>query len=387
YRAWPFCQCRANLPEDVEDWESPSGHPVRFHIPTTFQIVGRPSYRSPSATQSEIRQINRVRLRVPAVERVYPKFLFTANLIKAQLVNPAEMTEERRAAEAKRMNESSKQRPMMGFQGKKKKSRQPEAVLTSSAGVDPEDQTLAERFRQLNAGSAQSGAAAAGPSPSQGVPAEGTSSRAAGKRPFTVNLDAEPTPKCGRQADAARAIFAAEDDDAPADPVTLASPSKTVQFANHMILDSQMELFEIEDLPKKLLREEVGRAFRLQASIRFYHSEFILPFAFDLVALEESERARASEIEAAVQEAIRKYRQSFDFSTLLDKEVGSEMVDLVYRFKRYNPRLKLNLNFIADPPPLPEGMTEEMIEEYEGEDALEEPVAPDAEEADADAEE
>ncbi|CAL8117220.1 unnamed protein product [Prunus armeniaca] len=28
------------------DWESPSGHPVRFHIPTTFQIAGRPSYRS-----------------------------------------------------------------------------------------------------------------------------------------------------------------------------------------------------------------------------------------------------------------------------------------------------------------------------------------------------
>ncbi|CAL8169582.1 unnamed protein product [Prunus armeniaca] len=25
------------------DWESPSGHPVRFHIPTTFQIAGRPS--------------------------------------------------------------------------------------------------------------------------------------------------------------------------------------------------------------------------------------------------------------------------------------------------------------------------------------------------------
>ncbi|CAL2238407.1 unnamed protein product [Prunus armeniaca] len=28
------------------DWELPSGHPVRFHIPTTFQIAGRPSYRA-----------------------------------------------------------------------------------------------------------------------------------------------------------------------------------------------------------------------------------------------------------------------------------------------------------------------------------------------------
>ncbi|CAL8174603.1 unnamed protein product [Prunus armeniaca] len=53
------------------------------------------------------------------------------------------------------------------------------------------------------------------------------------------------------------------------------------------------------------------------------------------------------------------------------------MADLLYRFKRYNPGKKLNLNFIADPPPLPEGITEEMIKDYEGE----------PEEAHADAEE
>ncbi|CAL8164404.1 unnamed protein product [Prunus armeniaca] len=98
------------------------------------------------------------------------------------------------------------------------------------------------------------------------------------------------------------------------------------------------------------------------------------------VAFEESERARASEIKAAVQEAIQGYRQSSEFTTLLDKEVGSKMVDLLYRFKRYNPRNKLNLNFIADPPSLPKGMTEEMIEDYEGEDAPEEAPA-DADEA------
>ncbi|CAL2237682.1 unnamed protein product [Prunus armeniaca] len=101
------------------------------------------------------------------------------------------------------------------------------------------------------------------------------------------------------------------------------------------------------------------------------------------VALEESERAKASEIEAAGQEAIQKYRHSPDFSALLDKEVGAEMVDLIYRFKWYNPGTKLNLNFIADPPPLPEGVTEEMIEEYEGEDAPEVPEATGAEGADA----
>ncbi|CAL8992881.1 unnamed protein product [Prunus brigantina] len=414
------------------DWESPSGHPARFHIPTTFQIAGRPPYRSlkqPNATQSEIRQIERVRLRVPAVERVYPKLLFTANLIKAQLVNPAGMTGERSAAEAKRMNESSKRRLMMGYEGKKKKSRQPEAVPMPSEGVGVDDQTLSERLRRLNFDSALPRSAAA-----------------ASKRPFTVDLDAEPVPKRGRQADAARAIFAAEDDDAPANPVTLACPSKTVQFANHMILGSQMELSEIEDLPKKFFREEAGRAFRLQASasmdmwlcvkrainaaekakkayedgrakvaeagkaiqtqanlvkdmqaaerqIKGYEAMESTQLAAReakeaiQVAMEESERTRASDIEATVQEASWKYRHSTDFSILLDKEVGSEMVDLVYRFKRYNPGVNLNLNFIADPPPLPEGMTEEMIEDYEGEDAPEEPADLGAEEADADAEE
>ncbi|CAL8112746.1 unnamed protein product [Prunus armeniaca] len=197
------------------DWESPSGHPVRFHIPTTFQIA---------------------------------------------------VTEERRTAEAKRMNESSKRRLMLGMQGKKKKGRQPETAPASSGGVDPEDLTLNERRRQMNAELAHAEAASVGSSPSRGMPTEGTSSKAAGKRPFTVDLEANPAPKHGRQAEPARAIFAAEDDEAPAEAVTLACPSKTVQFVNHMILGSQMELSEIEDLPKKLLQEEVGRAFRLQAS-------------------------------------------------------------------------------------------------------------------------
>ncbi|CAL8090632.1 unnamed protein product [Prunus armeniaca] len=417
------------VPTSQKSWRNRRGH-VPFGTFFGFRVYRK--LKQPIATQAEIQQVERVRRKVPAEKRVYPQFLFTTNLIQAQLVDPAEMTEERRAAEAKRMNESSKSRLMMGFQGKKKKN-QPQG----SASVDPEDQTLADRLRQLNADSAQVGAAAVGPSPGRGTTTEGTSSRAAGKRPFTVDLDAVPAPKRGRQAEPPRAIFAADNDEEPANPVTLACPPKTVQFANHMILGSQMELNEIEELPKKLLREEAGRAFRLQASalmdmwlcmkrainaeagkviqdhanlakdlqaaerqVRVYESKFAdLSSALESaqlsakealeakeaveVALEESERTKASEIEAAVQEAIQKYRYSPDFSTLLDKEVGSEMVDLIYRFKRYNPGTKLNLNFIADPPPLPEGVTEEMIEEYEGEDAPGEPDATGAEEADA----
>lgn len=82
-----------------------------------------------------------------------------------------------------------------------------------------------------------------------------------------VDLNAEPVPKCGRQTEAPRAILAAEDDDAPADPVTIACPSRTIQFTNHMILGSQMELYEINELRKRPFREEVGCAFRLQASV------------------------------------------------------------------------------------------------------------------------
>ncbi|CAL8088572.1 unnamed protein product [Prunus armeniaca] len=193
-----------------------------------------------------------------------------------------------------------------------------------------------------------------------------------------------------------------------------------------------MELSEIEELPKKVLREEAGRAFRLQASasmdmwlcmkraitaaerakkaydegwakvaeagkalqaqanlvkdmqaaerqVQVYSAKLAeMTAALEgaqlavketvQVALEESERAKASEID----EAIRTFRQSTEFSILLDKEVGVEMADLLYRFKRYNPGRKLNLNFIADPHPLPEGLTKEMIKDYEEEDAPEE---------------
>ncbi|CAL9007788.1 unnamed protein product [Prunus brigantina] len=429
------------------DWESPLGHSVRFHIPTTFQIAGK--LKQPVATQAEIRQIDQVRLKVPAVERVYPQLLFTPNLIKAQLAHPTEMTEERRAAEAKRLSESSKRRLMMGLQGQKKKKSQQETVPPPSAGANIDDQSLADCLRQMSSGSGQPGPAAPGPSPCRGAHTEGDSSRAAGKR-------------------VPRAIFSVEDDDGPADPVDLACPAKTVQFANHMILGSQMELSEIEELPKKLIREEAGRAFRLQASVslsllvltvsslsfgiadirllfsrlrwicgcassaplmlprgrrrptrtvgprlprlerprlakdlqaaerqvKYYEAKFAeMSAALESaqlmakealeakeavqVALEESERTKALEIEAA----IRGYRRSSEFSTLLDSEVGEEMAGMLYRFKRYNPGKKLNLNFIADPPPLPEGITEEMIEEYEGEVAPE----PEAEEPTANA--
>ncbi|KAI5326980.1 hypothetical protein L3X38_026376 [Prunus dulcis] len=44
--------------------------------------------------------------------------------------------------------------------------------------------------------------------------------------------------------------------------------------------------------------------------------------------------------------------------------------DIVYLFKRYNVSKKLNLNFLRDPPPLPECVIEEMVEAYKGEDGF-----------------
>ncbi|KAL6269374.1 hypothetical protein ACE6H2_026285 [Prunus campanulata] len=326
----------------------------------------------------------------------------------------------------------------MGLQGQKK-ARQAEAASEPLASAtDPDDQTLADRKRHLAAEGSTGRTPTAQPPSRGGKSVEATTSKSLGKRQAPVDLEDETTPKRGRQSEPPRATLVAEDEGAPSDPVTLACPSKTVQFANHMILGSQMELSEIEELPKKQLRDAAGRAFRLQASAsidmwlcmkralnaaersrKLYedgkakvteaskalqdHANLLLDMqaaerqvkaqeariaelvsalgAAELaakdaevakeavqVAWEESERAKASEIESAVREAVKAYRSSPEFTTLLDREVGSEMADLIHRFKRYNPGRKLYLNFIADPPPLPEGITEEMIEDYEWEE-------------------
>ncbi|CAL8992684.1 unnamed protein product [Prunus brigantina] len=101
--------------------------------------------------------------------------------------------------------------------------------------------------------------------------------------------------------------------------------------------------------------------------------------AYDDGRAKVAEAGKALQAQANIvkdlQAAERRFCQSTEFSILLDKEVGAEMADLLYRFKRYNPGRKLNLNFIADPPPLSDGLTEETIEDYEGEDAPEEALA------------
>ncbi|CAL2232162.1 unnamed protein product [Prunus armeniaca] len=173
FRARPLHEFRVDFSEVLEELavapfgrlESPSGQLACFPIPTTFQIAGKLKQLSP--TQSEIRQIDMVRLKVPAVERVYPQFLFTANLVTTELANLAESNDRR--------EKGSKRRLIMGLQGKKAK-RYAEAAPILSAGVDPEDQTIVDRLRQLNIETASAGATEVGggrlptpPSPRQPV--------------------------------------------------------------------------------------------------------------------------------------------------------------------------------------------------------------------------
>ncbi|BBN69025.1 hypothetical protein Prudu_703S000200, partial [Prunus dulcis] len=245
FRAGSFHQLGADFPEVVEE--------------SAGATLGK--VKQPTPTQAEIRQLERVRLKVPAADRIYPRFLFTNNLIRARLVNPAEMTDARKAAEDKKMNESSRRHLMKGLEKKKKKQPEAPAVRLET---DPEDVVLSERLRQL--GSEPVARPTAEVKAPRQPDADAATSRAAGKRPVMVDLEVSPVSKRSRPSEAPRAVFAAEDEDGPTEAVTIACPSKTVQFVNHMILGSQMELPEVDKLPKKLLREQAGRAFRLQAA-------------------------------------------------------------------------------------------------------------------------
>ncbi|CAL8084653.1 unnamed protein product [Prunus armeniaca] len=70
------------------DWESPSDRPVRFLIPTVFQIAGK--MKQPTPIRANTQKVERVRSKVSVADRFYPDFLFTTNLIKARLIDLAE---------------------------------------------------------------------------------------------------------------------------------------------------------------------------------------------------------------------------------------------------------------------------------------------------------
>ncbi|CAL8161874.1 unnamed protein product [Prunus armeniaca] len=205
-----------------------------------------------------------------------------------------------------------------------------------------------------------------------------------------------------------------EEEDADAEPVNVAWPQKVVPFVNCFIDGAQMELPKLEQLPMKTVRELAGQAFRFQATANMemwlsmkravnaakrvqkkyddsrakiakagkriqdadWHAEEKAAKIAEMSSkLAKAERAAvdAEEVRAAADEAKRKAvaenRSMEEFTVLLDKEVMKQCEDLIYRFKRFNADKKLNLNFLCDPPPLPEKVTEEMVEVYLREDA------------------
>ncbi|CAL2256644.1 unnamed protein product [Prunus armeniaca] len=256
-----------------------------------------------------------------------------------------------------------------------------------------------------------------------------TSLAAEGALALEGALDVTPLSKRPRGPNEEAAVLVPDDDeDTEAAPVNIACPRKVVPFVNCFIEGAQMELPELEQLPMKSLREQAGRAFRLQAAANIemwlgmkravntaervqkkyedgrakvseagkliqdadQHAEENTAKIAELSSkLAEAERvavdadeararveaakeavlqSRATEVEEAKKQAIAEYRDSPEFVAFLDKEVMVQCEDLIYRFKCFNADKKLNLNFLREPPPLPERVTEEMVEAYVGED-------------------
>ncbi|KAL6292538.1 hypothetical protein ACE6H2_000680 [Prunus campanulata] len=311
------------------------------------------------------------------------------------------------------MSEATRRRLEGQGTPKQKKGQSPRPKKKAVASAD--DQTVADRRREKKAAEAE-------------IVRE-AHLQMIGKRMIEGALDATPLPKRPRGPNEGTSVQIPDDEEGEEGPVNIACPRKAVPFVNCVIDGAQMELSEIEQLSTKTLREQTGRAFRLQAaanmemwlyakravnaaerhqkrfkecrskvadgeklvqeagrlaeqnaakiaelSSKVAATELELLAAQEAkaaveVALDAAERSHGGEVEEAKVKAVADYRMSEEFTLLVDKEVMEQCDDFVYRFKRYNADKRLNLNFLRDPPPLPEGVTEEMVEAYKGEDA------------------
>lgn len=89
-----------------------------------------------------------------------------------------------------------------------------------------------------------------------------------GKRQIEGPIDVTPLPKRPRGPNEGTSVLIPDDEvEGEEGPVNIACPRKAVPFINCMIDGAQMELAELEQLSTKTLREQTGRAFRLQAAV------------------------------------------------------------------------------------------------------------------------
>ncbi|XP_021832639.1 eukaryotic translation initiation factor 5B-like [Prunus avium] len=383
-------------------------------------------------------------MKIAEEDRFFKELLYFKNLFKAGLigrvehdrrVREEEEEEKRQMAGGRPMSEATRRRLEGQGAPKQTKNQSPrpkKKKTAGSEGASADEMTMADRRREKKVAEAEA---------VREVHQQMTS-----KRMIEGALDATPLPKRPKGPNEGTSVLIPDDEgEGEEGPVNIACSRKAVPFINCMIDGAQMELSEIEQLSMKTLREQTGRAFRLQAAGEMemwlcakramnaaerYQKRFeegrskiadagkmlqeadrraeenaakIAELAAKLaatelevvaaqearaaveVAMDAAERSHVKELGEAKAKSVADYRASEEFTRLVDKEVMEQCDDFVYRFKRYNADKKLNLNFLRDPPPLPEGVTEEMVEAYKGEDA--EPVEADETESSSEEEE
>ena len=132
---------------------------------------------------------------------------------------------------------------------KKKKAAQ------ASGGASADETTVADRRREKKAAEAEA--------------VREIHLQVTDKRMIEGALDATPLPKRPRGPNEGTSVLIPDDEgEGEEGPVNIACPRKAVAFINCMIDGAQMELSELEQLSTKTLREQTGRAFRLQAAVR-----------------------------------------------------------------------------------------------------------------------
>lgn len=134
----------------------------------------------------------------------------------------------------------------------------------------------------------------------------------------------------------------------------IAEADKAIQDVNRL---AEEKAVKIAELPSRLAAAEVAAVEAQEAKAAME------------VAMEAAEQSHVARVQEVRMKAVADYRNSEEFMAMLDKEVMDQYDDFVYRFKHYNKGKKLNLNFLRDPPPLPKGIIEEMVEACKGEDA------------------
>lgn len=123
-----------------------------------------------------------------------------------------------------------------------------------AGGTSADEQTVADRRREKRAAEAE-------------VVRE-AHLQMTGKRQIEGPIDVTPLPKRPRGPNEGTSVLIPDDEvEGEEGPVNIACPRKAVPFINCMIDGAQMELAELEQLSTKTLREQTGRAFRLQAAV------------------------------------------------------------------------------------------------------------------------